>query len=250
MADGRSTVLKGLSPALNWEFNITLTGELSTLLPATAITGVILAGGRARRMNGADKGLLEFAGKPLVEHALARLAPQVNKVMINVNHNHAHYIRYGVTLVADKLDGYCGPLAGMYSALCAMQTDYLVTTPCDSPLIPDNLVQRMTMTLMRENTQLCTVHDGGRLQPIYTLIHRALAADLHFYLLSGGRKVEDWLRRHRFAVADFSDQPEAFLNINTPLDHRLCEERYARTSVDVTTALNNQEISEQIGGSL
>lgn len=200
------------------------------------ITGVILAGGRARRMNGVDKGLLEVAGKPLVEHILARLAPQVSEVMINTNRNHARYASYGLTLVADKLDGYCGPLAGMHSAMCATQTDYIVTAPCDSPLIPDNLVQRMMMTLMRENAELCTAHDGMRLQPVYTMIPRALTTDLHIYLMSGGRKVEDWLRRHRFAVADFSDQPEAFLNINTPHDHQLCEERIRQDRPDPVIA--------------
>lgn len=189
------------------------------------ITGVILAGGRARRMNGADKGLLEFAGKPLVEHTLARLTPQVSEVMINANRNHVRYASYGLPLVADKLDGYCGPLAGMHSAMCAAQTDYIVTTPCDSPLIPNDLVRRMLMTLLRENAELCTAHDGLRLQPIYTMIPRTLATGLLGYLLSGGRKVEDWLRCHRLAVADFSDQPEAFLNINTPQDHQLCEAR-------------------------
>ena len=194
-------------------------------LTLPTITGVILAGGRARRMNGVDKGLLEFAGKPLVEHALTRLAPQVSRVMINANRNHARYEAYGVPVVIDRLDGYCGPLAGMYSALCAAETDYIVTVPCDSPLIPDNLVQRMMTTLMRENAELCTAHDGMRLQPIYALIPRTLAPGLHSYLMSGGRKVEDWLRSHRLAVADFSDQPEAFLNINTPHDHWLCEER-------------------------
>ncbi|HWQ94052.1 MAG TPA: molybdenum cofactor guanylyltransferase MobA [Gammaproteobacteria bacterium] len=194
-------------------------------LVSPTITGVILAGGRARRMNGVDKGLLEFAGKPLVEHTLARLTPQVSEVMINTNRNHARYASYGLTLVADKLEGYCGPLAGMHSAMCAAQTDYIVTAPCDSPLIPNDLAQRMMMTLMRESAELCTAHDGMRLQPIYTMIPRALATDLHSYLMSGGRKVENWLRRHRLAVADFSDQPEAFLNINTPYDHQLCEER-------------------------
>ena len=196
------------------------------------ITGVIIAGGRARRMNGLDKGLLELAGKPLVEHMLARLKPQVSAVMINTNRNHARYAAYGHVLVADKLKGYCGPLAGMYSALCAVHTDYMVTVPCDTPLIPDDLVQRMLMILIGEKADLCTVHDGLRLQSICTMIPRTLATDLHSYLMSGGRKVEDWLRRHRMAVADFSDQPEAFLNINTPYDHQLYEEltkhQYAR----------------------
>ncbi|MEO6697230.1 MAG: molybdenum cofactor guanylyltransferase MobA, partial [Gammaproteobacteria bacterium] len=169
------------------------------LLRAPSITGVILAGGRARRMNGLDKGLLEFAGKPLVEHALTRLAPQVSRLMINANRNHARYTSYGVPLVIDELEGYCGPLAGMYSAMGATQTDYIVTIPCDSPLIPDDLVQRMMAALIRENAVLCTAHDGRRLQPIYALMPRALSGDLHSYLMSGGRKVEDWLRGHRLA---------------------------------------------------
>jgi molybdenum cofactor guanylyltransferase len=169
-------------------------------------------------MNGVDKGLVTLAGKPLVEHVLAKLEPQVSKILISANHNHARYAGYGLTLIADKLGGYCGPLAGMYSALCVAKSDYIVTVPCDSPLIPTDLVQRMMTTLRRENAELCTAHDGAQLQPIYALIPHTLGVDLGAYLMSGGRKVGDWLRCHRLAVTDFSDQAEAFVNINTPED--------------------------------
>lgn len=194
----------------------------------TTVTGVILAGGQGRRLHGADKGLLEFAGKPLVEHILLKLAPQVDRVMINANRNPARYARYGVPVVEDETTGHCGPLAGMVSALRRATTDCILTAPCDSPRLPRHYARRMLAALMRGKTGLCVAHDGVRLQPVYVLLQRRYAHDLHDYLAGGGRAVHGWLKRHPFASVDFSDQPEAFINLNTP-------EEYARLKQSVAS---------------
>lgn len=180
------------------------------------ITGLILAGGAARRMGGGDKGLTELAGKPLIEYALARLAPQVDALIINANRNVARYADYGHPVVTDDQQGFQGPLAGMASGLKASETEFMVCAPCDSPLLPEDLVERLFRQLREQDAELSVAHNGERLQPVFTLMRAALAGSLLAFLDSGGRKIDQWFQRHRLAVADFSDQPAAFSNVNSP----------------------------------
>lgn len=189
--------------------------------PHVTVTGVILAGGQGRRLHGSDKGLLRLEGKPLVEHILLRLAPQVDRIIINANRNLARYARYGVPVVGDGAAERCGPLAGMESAMRHAGTDYILTAPCDSPLLPRQYAQRMLAALTQSGAGVCVAHDGMHLQPVYVLLRRNLAHDVQDFLNGGGRAVHEWLKRHPHALADFSDQPAAFMNVNTP-------EQYAR----------------------
>lgn len=180
------------------------------------ITGLILAGGAARRMGGGDKGLTELAGKPLIEYALARLAPQVDALIINANRNAARYADYGHPVVTDERQGFQGPLAGMASGLKASDTEFMVCAPCDSPLLPEDLVERLFRQLREQDAELSVAHNGERLQPVFTLMRAALADSLLAFLDGGGRKIDQWFQRHQLAVADFSDQPAAFSNVNSP----------------------------------
>ena len=180
------------------------------------ITGLILAGGAARRMGGGDKGLTELAGKPLIEYALARLAPQVDALIINANRNVARYADYGHPVVTDERQGFQGPLAGMASGLKAVETEFMVCAPCDSPLLPEDLVGRLFRQLREQDAELSVAHNGERLQPVFTLMRAALADSLLAFLDGGGRKIDQWFQRHQLAVADFSDQPAAFSNVNSP----------------------------------
>lgn len=187
------------------------------------VTAVILAGGQARRMHGIDKGLLTVAGRPLIEHLLTSLRGQTDNIVISANRNLAHYASYGTQVVSDATSGAQGPLAGIYRALCCMTTDYLLSVPCDTPCLPHDLVRRMITTARQQQAAVCVAHDGVRPQPVIALLHHTLKADLGQYLDAGHRKVMDWLLRHNPALADFSDQPEAFMNLNTPDDCRRLE---------------------------
>ena len=186
-----------------------------TALARSNITGVILAGGQARRMGGVDKGLLELRGKPLAAHVIAALEPQVENIIISANSGIDRYAGFGYPVVADILPDHPGPLAGIASAMLAATTDYILTVPCDTPLLPPDLVLRLSSTLTRDHAEVCTVHDGMRIQPLFTLLRRELAASILNYLNQGDKKVELWLQRQKLALADFSDQPAAFYNINT-----------------------------------
>jgi len=179
------------------------------------ITGVVLAGGRGRRMGGADKGLVEFQGRPLAAYALDALRLAAGPILINANRNREAYARLGFPVVADRTDSFDGPLAGLLSALEAAQTEYVLTVPCDCPLIDGRLLWRLHDRLVAEKAEICAAHDGGRIQPMFLLVRCRLAEDLAAYLTSGQRKVETWLKAHRLALADYRDHPQLFANANT-----------------------------------
>ena len=182
------------------------------------ITGVILAGGKARRMHGQDKGLIELAGVPMVQYVLDAICPQVGQVIINANRNQDIYAHYGFPIIADESGDFCGPLSGMVSCLNAIETAFMVTVPCDSPFIPKDLVGRLHLQLLEDDADISVAHNGERLQPVFTLIKTSLLDSMQNYLNSGERKIDKWFEQHRLAITDFSDQPDTFININTQED--------------------------------
>lgn len=179
------------------------------------ITGLILAGGRARRMGGVDKGLVELGGKPLVGHVVERLSPQVQRIIINANRNLPEYKNWADTVIKDSIGEYDGPLAGMASGLEVTNTEYMLTTPCDSPFLASDLAERMYGELISAQAEVAVASDGERLQPVFMLIQRSMLSSIVAFLQTGERKIDKWFDQHAVAVVDFSDKPETFVNINT-----------------------------------
>ncbi|THK43249.1 molybdenum cofactor guanylyltransferase [Methylophaga sp. SB9B] len=182
------------------------------------VTGVILAGGEARRMGGQDKGLIAFANQPLVAHVINHIAPQVEQLLINANRNIERYQQFGYPVIRDSLSDFQGPLAGMLAGMLAAKTDYILTVPCDSPAPSKKLRQRMLECLLLSGKKIAVATDGKRIQPVFALIHCELADDLHKYLAAGERKIDRWFAQHPMIEVDFSDQPESFKNLNHPED--------------------------------
>jgi len=191
------------------------------------IVGLVLAGGRGQRLGDVDKGLQPWRGLPLVDHALARLRPQVREVMISANRNAADYATRAARVLADDTTDFPGPLAGILAGLRAAAGDgaaWLAVVPCDSPVLPTDLVERLATGLATSDARGAVVQrdhgeDGLRLEPVCCLVSTALADDLGGYLASGERKVERWLLRHaRPVLFDRADDAAAFANINTPQD--------------------------------
>jgi molybdenum cofactor guanylyltransferase len=191
--------------------------------PTRDLTGLVLAGGLARRMGGVDKGLLEIGGRPMVEHVLAALRPQVGRLLINANRSLDAYARYGVPVVTDTFEGFQGPLAGIYSGLAVVETPYLLTAPCDSPLLAPDLAACMVRALDAEQADLAVAHDGRRQQPVFLLLRRELGPDLQAYLAGGDRKIDRWFARHKVANADLSHRSDSFINVNDPDERRRVE---------------------------
>lgn len=186
--------------------------------PSPSITGVILAGGQARRMGGKDKGLVLFQQQPLIRFAIDALKPQVDQLVINANRNLERYQDFNLPVISDSIDGYCGPLAGMLSAMQSVDSDYILTSPCDCPSISPQLRQRMMESLLLSDADIAVAFDGQRLQPVFSLIPCHLQDDLQAYLLQGDRKIDLWLQRHKLTLVDFSDQADTFVNFNHPED--------------------------------
>jgi molybdopterin-guanine dinucleotide biosynthesis protein A len=190
--------------------------------PRDAITGLILAGGRGQRLGGVDKGLQPWHGLPLVDHALARLVPQVREVMISANRNTALYATRAARVLPDASDDFPGPLAGILAGLRAASTPWLAVVPCDSPQLPLDLFARLAAGLGEARGAVVQRDHGAagpRLEPVCCLLSTALADDLAHYLREGGRKVEGWVARHATPVLfDRAGDASAFANVNTPAD--------------------------------
>lgn len=187
------------------------------------ITGVILAGGQARRMEGQDKGLVLLNNKAMIEYVIDILNPQVGKLLLNANRNHDKYSEYGFDIISDELSGYCGPLAGMASSLNKTDTPYMLTAPCDSPFIPDDLVQRLATALESKDADISVAHNGERMQPVFCLMKKELMPSMNIFLNNGERKIDKWFNQHALAIADFSDIPKTFNNLNTIEDIKAVE---------------------------
>lgn len=201
------------------------------------ITGLILAGGRGSRMGGVDKGLQTFNGMPLALHTLARLqmGGGVGHVMINANRNLAAYESFGASVWPDGLADYAGPLAGFLTGLERCETPYLVTVPCDTPLLPLDLVPRLAQALQAHDADIAMAaapeisKDGSvqvRTQPVFCLLRVDLLEDLMQFTQGGGRKIDAWTALHKTVVVPFDlpgDSPQAFFNANTLAELRHLE---------------------------
>ena len=190
------------------------------MISAKDITGLILAGGRAQRMGGIDKGLIPFHGKPLIESAIARLKPQVQTIVINANRNITKYAGYGYPVIVDETPDFSGPLAGFSVGLKACKTPYLLTSPCDSPLLPNNLVELLSTEMQRGNFQLVYASSkeaNGKVwtQPVFCLMHANLQDSLANFLLTGDLKIDHWFKELRCSTVIFDDA-QVFANVNTP----------------------------------
>jgi molybdenum cofactor guanylyltransferase len=181
----------------------------------TSITAVVLAGGRARRMGGIDKGLIPLCGRTMIEHVLDTLGDQAGTLIINANRNINTYAALGHPVVSDRDDSFAGPLAGMSSGLHAAATPLCLTVPCDSPLLGADVARRLHTALEAAGADIAVAHDGERAHPVVNLMKTGLAASIDTYLEAGERKIDRWFERHHWVHADFSDHPEYFINVNT-----------------------------------
>ena len=188
------------------------------------ITGVVLAGGKGRRMGGVDKGLQLFRGRTLIDLVLERMGPQVAEILINANQNRERYEAYGYKVVGDLFSGYAGPLAGLHSALSAASHDLVMTVPCDSPFLPMDLAERLETARRSQSADIAVARTGRQAHPVFCLVQRTLLPHLTSFLDDGGRKIDAWYADLNVVEVAFDDQPEAFTNFNT-VDEMLAAER-------------------------
>lgn len=218
-------------------------------MTTTAMTGLILAGGQARRMQTGldathhspdrataqgsqppaasdriaaviDKGLLDLRGEPLVAHARRFLAPHVQAVLISANRNQRAYSAYGKVIADDAALGNSpGPLAGIERALATAQTPWLLVLPVDVVNLPPDLVPNLMGALNTSAASIAYARTAERVHPLCMVLHVSLADSLRGYLEAGDRKVQLWQNRHH-AVPVLFEGDEIFFNVNTPEDLR------------------------------
>jgi molybdenum cofactor guanylyltransferase len=195
------------------------------------VTGMVLAGGRGSRMGGVDKGLQVHHGMPMALHAILRLAPQVEQVMVNANRNLGAYDAFGVPVWPDTVPDYAGPLAGFLAGLEHCETPYLVTVPCDTPNFPEDLVARLSASLMRDGADIAMAATQGehglQVQPVFCLLKSSLLESLVRFIESGYRKIDRWTAQHRCVAVPFDDDG-AFFNANTPEELRELQQGHVR----------------------
>lgn len=179
------------------------------------VTAVILSGGRGQRMEGADKGWVELNHEPFIEHTLKRLQQQTSNIIISANRSLDRYQQLGISVIPDQHTNFPGPLAGIYAALTKIETDWLLTVPCDTPLFPEDLLQRFISELTDKPNRIAVASDGKYLQPVFCLIHRSLADNLKTFLDNDGHKTGLWIRQQQPLEVVFDNNDLQFTNINT-----------------------------------
>jgi molybdopterin-guanine dinucleotide biosynthesis protein A len=192
------------------------------------ITGLILAGGRAQRMGGIDKGLISFHNKPLIDSTITRLKQQVGPILINANRNITKYAGYGYPVIMDETPDFSGPLAGFSAGLKACKTQYILSAPCDSPLLPLDLASRMANEIEQGDYQLVYASSkeaNGKVwaQPVFCLMRANLQDSLDLFLQKGDLKIDRWFKELRSSTVVFDDA-QAFANVNTPEELKALEE--------------------------
>ncbi len=169
-------------------------------------------------MGGLDKGLVLFQQKPLVSHVITRLITQVDEILINANRKIATYQAFGYQVLQDEIADFAGPLAGIQLGLQYSHHDYVLSAPCDSPLLPLDLASRLQAALIEHDAEIAIVSSDGNTHPVFCLCKKSVLPTLNDYLDQGGRKVSEWQQSLNHVYVDFSDCAEAFTNLNTQDD--------------------------------
>lgn len=179
------------------------------------VSAIILAGGQANRMGGAGKGLVPLNNKPLVQHVIERLTPQVDELLINANRELERYQAFNLPLLTDEHTDFIGPLAGFLLGLKHCKHDYLLTVPCDAPLLTQDLVSRLKHGLEENHADIVVAKSAGDVHPVFSLMRTSVLPSLLKYIDQGERKVSTWQKSLQYREVIFNDCHEAFANINT-----------------------------------
>ncbi len=199
-------------------------------MPPKPVAGVLLAGGKARRMGGGDKCLRALAGRPLLEWTIERASRQVGPLVINANGDAERFANFHLPVVADSIDGFAGPLAGVLAGLdwAASQTpapEFVASFATDAPFFPEDMVGRL-MAAIADGADMACAASNGRSHPVFGLWPVRLREDLRRAMtMEELRKVDLWTVRYRLAEISFDTSDfDPFFNVNHPEDLALAED--------------------------
>lgn len=166
-------------------------------------------------MGGRDKGLVEFRDRPMIGHTIELVRPHVDSLIISCNRNELRYQSLADKTVVDPLDDFQGPLAGILAGLKACDTELLLVLPCDTPLLSNEILERLLAAARAKPDHITVLAESGGLHPLHAVIPANLCADLEQWLSGGQRAVQRWMRNHPFQLVDISDMSEQLYNLNT-----------------------------------
>ena len=178
-------------------------------------------------MGGIDKGLVRFQNQAMIQHVINRLKPQVEEIMINANRELAHYNTLGYQVLSDEIADFAGPLAGMQLGLKHARHDLVLFVPCDSPLLPTDLVKKLNTGLLEAHADIAVATCDSNNHPVFCLCKKSLLPSLEDFLARGNRKVNSWQKSQRYIEVDFEGNSDAFENLNSPDDIIKLEEKLA-----------------------
>jgi molybdopterin-guanine dinucleotide biosynthesis protein A len=228
---------------------------------ARGVTGVVLAGGQGRRMGSIDKGLVLLQGRPMVQHVLERLRPQVDEILINANQHRAEYEAFGHPVFPDAIAGFAGPLAGLQVGLTQAKRPLVATVPCDSPFLPADLVARLAAALEAREADLAVARTFEQPHPVFALVRRTVLPHLTRFREEGGRKIDAWyatldrrspvrrrggcLPQHQYSMSS-TTHPDAMSTPKT-LREASCADDYDPNSMPVPKARADRELPGRRG---
>jgi len=178
---------------------------------ATPVSCIILAGGEGKRAGGLDKGLINYQGKPLVEHVIAAIKNQVDDIVISANRNVTTYQQYAAKVISDTAEHYQGPLAGIAACLKHCKHEQVLVIACDIPALPSDLVERLYAPLQNLDISIATVDNHHQLAMI---LKQHLSSSIQLCLNNNALKLIQWVESVPYTTVSFDDVPEAFTNLN------------------------------------
>ncbi len=181
----------------------------------TKVTGLILAGGQARRMNYQDKGLQNFRGQLLISYSFSALRPIVDELWINANRNLEIYQAFGVPVISDLTQDFSGALAGILAAITYTDADLLMVVPCDAPFITTAQLQHLLSEHQKNKAEITVACTGKQVHSVFLVISTHLKTSLETYLAKNNHKVILWFGQHKTNYVDFGANARGFENINT-----------------------------------
>jgi molybdopterin-guanine dinucleotide biosynthesis protein A len=195
--------------------------------PAFNPACVILAGGLARRMGGGDKPLRPIGGRTILDHVVARIGPQCSKLALNANGDPARFAQWPLPVIADSVEGFVGPLAGVLAGMdwAASQGEWLLSVAADCPFLPLDLVSRLAAAQLQHDADIVVASSGAQAHPVIALWRAALREDLRRALVEEQvRKIDRWTARYKVAHVEWPIEPiDPFFNANTPEDLAIAE---------------------------
>jgi molybdenum cofactor guanylyltransferase len=191
-----------------------------------SISAIILSGGRATRMGGIDKGLVSLHGKPLVQHVIERVQPQVNELLINANRELSTYQSFGLPIYTDEQADFIGPLAGFYIGLSHAKHPYLLTVPCDAPNLAKDIAISLQQALIEQDADIAVAQSDGHAHPVISMCRISTLPSLITAIHQDVRKVSTWQKSLRYIEVNFDDSCDSFINLNTLDDIASLEKRH------------------------